>query len=210
MNNEPLVSIVTPVYNSEAYIAECVESALAQTYAHFEYIVVDNCSTDSTPEIVTSYAERDSRIRLLRPDEFVGAGSNANRALREISPSSAYVKVVHADDWLFPDCLTRMVAVAAANPTVGIVGAYRLEGTEVTLDGLPITLEVVRGATSVALSSSDGHGDTCSARRHLFSTVPISSAPDQSSTRSTTRFNWTRKSVTCCCRRAISALSIRS
>ena len=145
MNNEPLVSVVTPVYNSEAYIAECVESVLAQTYAHFEYIVVDNCSTDSTPEIVTSYAERDSRIRLLRPAEFVGAGSNANRALREISPSSAYVKVVHADDWLFPDCLTRMVAVAAANPTVGIVGAYRLEGTEVTLDGLPITLEVVPG-----------------------------------------------------------------
>ena len=58
---------------------------------------------------MTSYAERDSRIRLLRPDEFVGAGSNANRALLEISPSSAYVKVVHADDWLFPDCLTRMV-----------------------------------------------------------------------------------------------------
>lgn len=143
---EPLVSVVTPVYNSEEYIAECVESVLAQTYPHFEYIVVDNCSTDATPELVAGYAAHDPRIRLLRPAEFVGPDLNANRALREISPDSTYTKVVHADDWLFPECLERMVALAAAHPSVGIVGAYRLEGSEVTLDGLPITLEVVPGA----------------------------------------------------------------
>ncbi len=143
--NDPLVSVVTPVYNGEEYIAECIESVLSQTYAQFEYLVVDNCSTDSTPEIVTSYEKRDPRVRLLRPSEFVGPDPNANRALSEISPDSRYTKVIHADDWLFRDCLERMVALAVANPTVGIVGAYRLEGRKVTLDGLPITAEVVPG-----------------------------------------------------------------
>ena len=143
--NGPLVSVVTPVYNGEEFISECIESVLSQTYTHFEYLVMDNCSTDSTPEIVASYEKRDPRIRLLRPSEFVGPDPNANRALREISPESRYAKVIHADDWLFPDCLERMVSLALANPSVGIVGAYRLEGSKVTLDGLPITAEVVPG-----------------------------------------------------------------
>jgi glycosyltransferase involved in cell wall biosynthesis len=142
---DPLVSVVTPVYNSERYIGECVESVLAQTYENFEYIVVDNCSTDSTPEIVAEYAKQDPRLRFLRPSEFVVAGANANRALREISSDSVYTKVIHADDWLFPQCVERMVELAVANPTVGIVGAYRLEGSEVTLDGLPFALEVIPG-----------------------------------------------------------------
>ena len=52
----PLVSVITPVYNGAEYIAECVESVLAQTYKNFEYIVVDNCSKDATVEIVRRYA----------------------------------------------------------------------------------------------------------------------------------------------------------
>lgn len=141
-----LVSVVTPVYNGEEHIAECVESVLGQTHGHLEYLVVDNCSTDATPDIVAAYASRDSRVRLVRPAEFVGPDPNANRALRMIAAESVYTKVVHADDWLFPECLERMVARAAANPGVGIVGAYRLEGEQVTLDGLPVTAEVVPGA----------------------------------------------------------------
>jgi glycosyltransferase involved in cell wall biosynthesis len=145
VNDDVLVSVVTPVYNGEAYIAQCIESVLAQTHARLEYVVVDNCSTDSTPELVASYAARDERIRLVRPAEFVGPDPNANRALREISADSVYTKVVHADDWLFPECVERMLAVALRNPSVGIVGAYRLEGSKVTLDGLPASVEVVPG-----------------------------------------------------------------
>lgn len=144
--DDRLVSVVTPVYNGEEHIAECVESVLGQTHGHLEYLVVDNCSTDATPDIVAAYASRDSRVRLVRPAEFVGPDPNANRALRMIAAESVYTKVVHADDWLFPECLERMVARAAANPGVGIVGAYRLEGEQVTLDGLPVTAEVVPGA----------------------------------------------------------------
>lgn len=144
-STRPLVSVVTPVHNGEPYIAECVESVLAQTYDHLEYIVVDNCSTDATPDIVRRYAERDPRLRLVQPAEFVGPDPNANRALREISPDSSYTKVVHADDLIFPECLERMVGLAAAHSSVGVVAAYRLEGCRVTLDGLPLELTVVPG-----------------------------------------------------------------
>jgi glycosyltransferase involved in cell wall biosynthesis len=143
--SRPLVSVVTPVHNGAKYIRECIESVLGQTHSHFEYVVMENCSTDGTLEIVREYAERDPRIRVFAPEELLGPDPNANRAVREIDPASRYVKIVHADDWLFPECLERMVGLAEANPSVGVVSAYRLEETRVTLDSLPPSLSVIPG-----------------------------------------------------------------
>lgn len=141
----PLVSVVTPVYNGEAYLEECIESVLAQTYESWEHVIVDNCSTDRTPKIARSYEAREPRIRVVAPAEFVPATENANRALREIARDSKYCKVLHADDWLFPECLERMVDLAERHPSVGIVSAYRLEGTRVSLDGLDYRVSVIPG-----------------------------------------------------------------
>ena len=141
----PLVSVVTPVYNGADVIKECIESVLAQTYESWEHVIVDNCSTDGTREIARRYAEADARIRLLTPDGFVGVVESGNRSLREISPDSTYTKVVHADDWLFPECLERMVGLCEEHPSVGVVSAYRLEETRVTLTGLPHSITVVPG-----------------------------------------------------------------
>ena len=134
---EPLVSVVTPVYNTEKYLAECIESVLGQTYGNFEYIIVDNQSKDRSLEIARRYAERDDRIRIHTNEEFLAQMPNWNHAMRLISPDSVYCKVVHADDWLFSECLEAMVARALQFPSVGLVGAYRLDETRVNLDGLP-------------------------------------------------------------------------
>jgi glycosyltransferase involved in cell wall biosynthesis len=142
---QPLVSIVTPVHNGADYLRECIDSVLAQTYENWEYVIVENCSTDRTLEIAREYEARDARIRVTAPPDFVGAVENANRAMREISADSKYTKVLHADDWLFPECLERMVELAEANPSVGIVSAYRLEETRVTLTGLPHSISVLPG-----------------------------------------------------------------
>ncbi|MBA2547968.1 MAG: glycosyltransferase family 2 protein, partial [Burkholderiaceae bacterium] len=107
---EPFVSVVTPFYNTALYLAECIESVLAQQYGNFEFILSDNCSTDGSREIIEPYAARDSRIRYIRHDAFVNQVQNYNRALRQISPDSCYCKVVQADDWILPECLSRMVA----------------------------------------------------------------------------------------------------
>jgi len=143
--SQPLVSVVTPVYNAEPYLAECIESVLAQTHENWEYVIVNNCSTDRSLEIAQRYAQQDARIRIHNNEEFLKQFQNWNHAMRQISPASKYCKVVHADDWLFPECIARMVEVAEAYPLVGIVGAYRLDEDRVGLDGLPYLSTVVPG-----------------------------------------------------------------
>ena len=59
LGQEPLVTVLTPVYNGEDFLAQCIESILAQDYRNFEYIIVNNCSKDRTLEIAQSYAEKD-------------------------------------------------------------------------------------------------------------------------------------------------------
>ncbi|MBE9513734.1 MAG: glycosyltransferase family 2 protein [Chloroflexi bacterium] len=145
LKSQPLVSFVTPVYNAEDYLAECIESVLAQTYENWEYVVVNNRSTDRSLEIAQHYAQQDSRIRIHNNDEFLNQFQNWNHAMRQISPESQYCKVVHADDWLFPECLARMVEVAEAHPSVGIVSAYRLDENRVDPDGLPYPSTVIPG-----------------------------------------------------------------
>jgi glycosyltransferase involved in cell wall biosynthesis len=145
INCQPLVSVVTPVYNGEKYLAECIESVLVQTYQNWDYIIINNCSTDRSLEIAQSYVEKDARIRIHNNQGFVGRVTNGNIAFRQISSESKYCKVVHADDWLFPECLARMVAVAEIHPTVGIVGAYGLNDTRVSWDGLSYPSTVVSG-----------------------------------------------------------------
>src|ERR1041384_6229958 len=133
----PLVSVLTPVYNGAPYLRKCIESVIAQTYPTWEYVIVDNRSTDESGRIAREYASRDSRIRVVTNERHVGAIQNHNIAFREASPDASYCKIVQADDWLFPSCLSEMVAVAEAHPSVAIVGAYSLHDRHVELDGLP-------------------------------------------------------------------------
>ena len=128
MKPQPLVSVVTPVFNGARFLAECIDSVIAQTYANWEYVIVDNCSTDATLEIAQRYAAADPRVRVHHCDVLLDLPANHNRAFGLISPESKYCKVVSADDWLFPGCLEQMVAVAEANPSVGLVGSYQLSG----------------------------------------------------------------------------------
>jgi len=145
MSEKPFVSILTPVYNGEAFIAACIESVLAQTYTNFEYVIVNNRSTDRTLEIARSYAVNDRRIRVEDCETFVGVIENHNRALSLASPASKYCKIVSADDWILPECVEKMVALAETNPSVGLVGSYAIAGTKVMNTGLPFNTNVVKG-----------------------------------------------------------------
>jgi glycosyltransferase involved in cell wall biosynthesis len=143
--HEPFVSIVTPLYNTEKYLPECIESVLSQTYSNWEYIIVNNCSTDKSSKIAESYAHKDNRIKIHHNEKFLNIIPNWNHAIYQISPQSKYCKVVHADDWLFPECIDRMVEVAEKNPSVGIVGSYRLDENRINCDGLPYTKNFFSG-----------------------------------------------------------------
>jgi glycosyltransferase involved in cell wall biosynthesis len=145
MTTVPLVWVVTPVHNGERYLAECIESVLAQTYDDWEYLIVDNCSTDGTSEIVRAYCDQDARVRLEQSTEFLPIIANWNRALRMIPSAATYCKVVHADDVLLPQCLERMVDVAERHPSVAFVSSYALWGDEIRHRGVTYPSEVVDG-----------------------------------------------------------------
>lgn len=141
----PLVTVLTPVYNGEAYLADCIESVLSQTFTNFDYVIVDNASTDRTAEIIGRYATRDPRIRVVRNEHLVPVIQNHNIALRQVSPSAAWCKFVSADDLLLPECLEKMVELGTAHPGVGLVAAYQLQDSRVALGGLPYPSRVSPG-----------------------------------------------------------------
>lgn len=141
----PLVTVVTPVYNTAEYLEECIRSVLAQDYPNLRYLVVDNCSTDGSAEIADRYANTDPRMEVTRNKSFLTQVGNYNHALRLASAEGKYAKIVQADDWIFPSCIRRMTEVAEEYPTVGIVGAYRLIGDRLAGDGLPVGVSFYSG-----------------------------------------------------------------
>lgn len=144
-SNLPFVTILTPIYNGEKYLAECIESVLAQTFQNWEYIIVNNCSTDRSLEIAEQYARKDQRIRVLTNTSFVGVIENHNIAFGLISPQSKYCKVVSADDWITPDCVSKMVKLMETNPAIAIVGSYQRKCDEVQWKGLSPNIEIFSG-----------------------------------------------------------------
>ena len=144
----PLVSVVTPVFNGELYLRDCIESVLAQSYPHWDYTIVNNCSTDRTLEIAREYAEKDRRIRIHDNATFARVIENHNIAFRQISPASKYCKLLAADDMILPDCLAQMVRLAEEHPTVSMVGAYGLYSRPdmgVYCRGVPYSRSVLPG-----------------------------------------------------------------
>lgn len=142
---QPLVSVLTPVRNGGKYLAECIESVLAQTYQNWEYVIVNNCSTDRTLEIATAYAQKDKRIRIHDNSAFVEHYESGNIAFQLISSDSKYCKVIYGDDWMFPECLVEMVELAEAHPTVAIVSSYRLTNVHRVVRAFPYKSSVMPG-----------------------------------------------------------------
>ncbi len=92
--NKPKISVLMSVYNGEKYLAEVVDSVLRQTLKDFEFIIVDDCSTDSSRSVLESYS--DDRIRLIYNDENLGLTKSLNRALKEVK--GEYIARLDADD----------------------------------------------------------------------------------------------------------------
>jgi len=105
----PMVSIGMPIFNAEAYLAEAIESVLAQTFRDFELIVCDNASTDATERICREFAGRDERIRYYRNETNIGAAANFNLAFEHAR--GEFFKWMAHDDRIAPSYLERCVAM---------------------------------------------------------------------------------------------------
>jgi glycosyltransferase involved in cell wall biosynthesis len=115
MNRTPRVSVIMAAYNEERFLAEAVESVLAQTFADFELIITDDGSTDATPALAASYAERDpERIRVIRAERNQGKPFALNRALA--IRRGELIAWLDGDDVMLPDKLARQVTALDADP----------------------------------------------------------------------------------------------
>jgi glycosyltransferase involved in cell wall biosynthesis len=112
----PRVSVGIPVFNGSAYIAEAIESVLAQTYRDFELLIQDNASTDATEEICRAYQRQDPRVSYVRNEVNVGAIPNFNLVFHRAR--GRYFKWAAHDDICAPDFLRRCVDVLDSEPSV--------------------------------------------------------------------------------------------
>lgn len=128
----PLVSVLMPVYNGRPFVSEAVESILCQTLRDFEFIVIDDGSTDGSLDVLRAFALRDTRIRLIESSHY-GYVTLLNRGLSLCR--GQYIARMDADDIACRDRLTRQIEYLKAHPSVGVVGGGMLV---VSRDGRPI------------------------------------------------------------------------
>ena len=117
---DPLISIVVPAYNYARFLGDCIGGVLSQTYQNWELLVVDNGSTDETPEVLARFT--DPRIRKFRIEENRGSVQAWKLGYEE--SRGDYFAILPADDMFLPEKLQRQVECLRANPGVGAVGTY--------------------------------------------------------------------------------------
>lgn len=109
MTSNPILSIIVPVYNVENYLAECLDSILAQTFTDFEVLLIDDGSTDGSPGLCDIYAQRDSRIRCFHKENG-GHMSARQEGFRQ--SRGEYISFVDSDDWISPVMYEKMCNAA--------------------------------------------------------------------------------------------------
>jgi len=119
---KPLVSVVMPAYNSEKTIGEAIESILNQTYKNFEFIIINDGSTDKTLEIIKSYAKKDKRIIVLDNEKNFGIPKTRNIALKK--SKGKYIAIQDSDDISLSKRLEKQAEFLERNPNVGVVGSF--------------------------------------------------------------------------------------
>lgn len=113
---QKLVSIITPVYNAEQFIEETLVSVLNQTYPHWEYLLINDCSTDKSAQIIEAYAQEDPRIRLITLEENSGAAVARNKGLSLAKGS--YIAFIDSDDIWHPEKLEKQLNFMQAHQYV--------------------------------------------------------------------------------------------
>ena len=157
----PKVSVCLPTYNRAHYLSDTINSVLGQTFEDFELVVVDNCSTDATPDVVAAFD--DPRVRYVRHDANIGHYRNMNRGLALCR--GEYACIVHDDDVYAPEFLARESDMLDRHSHVGMVHCAVYE---VDPDRRPIRLHRVFRRTRIAEGRREfvrylgGHDVSCS------------------------------------------------
>jgi glycosyltransferase involved in cell wall biosynthesis len=141
----PLISVLLPTYNVEKYIKEAVESICNQSYKNLDIIIVDDCSTDSTYNILVEYATRDKRIKLYKNKKNIGIVDGLNFALTQAK--GEFIARMDGDDISYQYRIEHLYNFLALNPQIGLVGCQTEtideEGNSLNFPKWPITEDKV-------------------------------------------------------------------
>ncbi len=121
MNNQPSISIITACYNSEEYIIDTINSVLKQTYTDWEWIIIDDCSTDSSVEIIKRY--EDDRIKLIQLQENQGAAKARNYGIEKAK--GRYIAFIDSDDIWFDNSLEKRIYFLKDNHEEAVYSSYK-------------------------------------------------------------------------------------
>ena len=128
MSQEPLISVLVPAYNAEAFLEQCLESIFAQTYRHLEIIVVDDGSTDSSGAISDRWAERDDRIRVIHQPN---GGHSAARNTALDAMTGELMMMVDSDDVIHPEFTATLLGVMQEhNADIAVTGYTAFFGSQ--------------------------------------------------------------------------------
>lgn len=122
---QPEVTVLMGVFNGLPRLERSIRSILAQTFSNFEFLIIDDASTDGSDQVVQQYAKEDCRIRLIRNEVNAGLGAVLNLGVREAR--AALIARMDADDVAVPTRLEKQVAYFRAHPETDILGSYALD-----------------------------------------------------------------------------------
>lgn len=154
MKKNPLVSVITPAYNAEKYIGDTIESILNQTFKDFEFIILNDKSTDNTLKIIQEYAKKDSRIIVIDNEKNLGIAGNRNKGIKKAK--GKYIIWQDADDISLPERIEKQYRFMEKNPKVGILGGF---------------LEMFDDSGIVGLRKYDAHDKSLREKIFLYSPV---------------------------------------
>lgn len=116
------LSVLMCVYNGDVFLVQAIESILAQTFTEFEFIIVDDASTDKTPQILAEYAQKDSRIKILKNSENLGLTKSLNIGLH--AAQGKYIARMDADDIALPDRFMTQYWFMEEHPSLAAIGSF--------------------------------------------------------------------------------------
>ena len=124
MEPSPLVSVIMPAYNSATFISEAIQSVLAQTHIHWELLIIDDASKDTTIAIVEDFQHKDARIKLFKNTSNQGAGITRNTGIKEAK--GAFIAFLDADDLWLPEKLNVQLEFMATHALAMTFSSYNL------------------------------------------------------------------------------------
>lgn len=158
MKTFPPVAVITPIYNGAAYLREAMAAVQSQTYANLTHFVLDNASTDATPQIIEEFSGSRVPVLVARNEQLLPQCRNWNEAVAQGGKGTAYFRILCADDEMPPESIEKMVSLAESHPDINVVASLRETSDGMEDFGWDKNISTFDGKDAIAECLLNGNG----------------------------------------------------